>query len=84
MKEAMMLARFAELKAQDKTLLVCSHEWGDALLRCDRRLLLSPCLIANDTPQAAMTMENIQQAYGENIQTSSDGNAETCYMRSSL
>lgn len=56
----------------------------EPLSRYDRLLPLNHRLIANDTLQAVMTMENIQQAYGENVQTSSDGNAETCYMHSSL
>lgn len=75
--EAMMLDLFAELKAQGKTLLVCSHEWGEALHRYDRLLLLNRRLIANDAPQSVMTMENIQQAYGENIRPSLNGKAET-------
>lgn len=75
--EAMMLDLFAELKAQGKTLLVCSHEWGEALLRYDRLLLLNRRLVASDTPQKVMTMENIRQAYGENIRPSLNGKAET-------
>jgi len=74
--EAMMLDLFAELKAQEKTLLVCSHEWGEALLRYDRLLLLNRRLIANDAPQSVMTIDNIQQAYGDNIRSSLDGKAE--------
>ncbi|MEM8546485.1 MAG: manganese ABC transporter ATP-binding protein, partial [Cyanobacteria bacterium P01_H01_bin.119] len=38
------------------------------LNRYDRLLLLNRRLLADDTPQAVMTMENIQQAYGSNIQ----------------
>ena len=71
--EAMMLAIFADLRDQGKTLLVCSHEWGTALNRYDRLLLLNQRLLANDTPQAVMTMENIQQAYGANIQPAVEG-----------
>ncbi|MEM9449216.1 MAG: hypothetical protein AAGA75_11860 [Cyanobacteria bacterium P01_E01_bin.6] len=67
---------FAELKAQGKTLLVCSHEWGEALHRYDRLLLLNRRLIANDSPQAVMTMENIQQADGENSRPSLNDKAE--------
>lgn len=63
--ESMMLDLFAELKAQGKTLLVCSHEWGETLNRYDRLILLNRHLIANDTPQAVMTLDNIQRAYGE-------------------
>ncbi|MEM6592342.1 MAG: ATP-binding cassette domain-containing protein, partial [Cyanobacteria bacterium P01_C01_bin.73] len=66
--EAMILSIFADLSQQGKTLLVCSHEWGEALNRYDRLLLLNRRLLADDTPQAVMTMENIQQAYGSNIQ----------------
>ena len=75
--EAMMLDLFAELKAQGKTLLVCSHEWGEALLRYDRLLLLNRRLIANDAPQSVMTIDNIQQAYGDNIRPSLNDKAET-------
>lgn len=73
--EAMMLSVFADLSEQGKTLLVCSHEWGDALLRYHRLLLLNRRVLANDTPQAVMTMDNIQQAYGTNIQSVLNGGA---------
>jgi manganese/iron transport system ATP-binding protein len=63
--EALMLGIFAELKAQGKTLVVCSHEWGEALNRYDRLLLLNRTLLANDAPQTVMTFENIQRAYGQ-------------------
>jgi manganese/iron transport system ATP-binding protein len=66
--EAIMLYVFTELKQQGKTLLICSHEWGDALSRYDRLLLLNQRLLADDQPQAVMTLENIQRAYGENLQ----------------
>jgi manganese/iron transport system ATP-binding protein len=66
--EDIMLSIFAKLRDQGKTLLVCSHEWGDALHRYDRLLLLNRTLLANDLPQAVMTLENIRRAYGENLQ----------------
>lgn len=66
--EAIMLRVFTELKRQGKMLLICSHEWGDALHRYDRLLLLNQRLLADDQPQAVMTLENIQRAYGENLQ----------------
>ncbi|MEM6353813.1 MAG: metal ABC transporter ATP-binding protein, partial [Cyanobacteria bacterium P01_D01_bin.14] len=66
--EAVMLGIFADLSQQGKTLLVCSHEWGEALNRYDRLLLLNRRMLADNTPQAVMTMENIQQAYGATIQ----------------
>jgi len=67
--EALMLAIFAELRAEGKTLVVCSHEWGDALHRYDRLLLLNRRLLADDTPEAVMTFDNIQRAYGQGPQT---------------
>lgn len=66
--EDIMLSIFADLSQQGKTLLACSHEWGEALNRYHRLLLLNRRVLANDTPQAVMTMENIQQAYGTNTQ----------------
>ncbi|MEM7770141.1 MAG: hypothetical protein AAF327_06485 [Cyanobacteria bacterium P01_A01_bin.37] len=78
--EAIMLDLFAEPKAQGKTLLVCSHEWGESLRRYDRLLLLNRRLIANDLPQSVMTMENIQQAYGKNIRPSLNGKVETPFL----
>jgi manganese/iron transport system ATP-binding protein len=69
--ETLMLAIFAELKAQGKTLVVCSHEWGEALNRYDRLLLLNRTLLANDVPQAVMTFDNIQRAYGQGLQPAS-------------
>ncbi|MBT9314814.1 metal ABC transporter ATP-binding protein [Leptothoe spongobia] len=65
--EAIMVDIFAELSAQQKTLLVCSHEWGDNLNRYDRLLLLNRKLLADDRPQAVMTMDNIQRAFGSNM-----------------
>jgi manganese/iron transport system ATP-binding protein len=74
--EAIMLGIFAELRQTGKTLLVCSHDWGEGLNRYDRLLLLNRRLIANDTPQAVMTFTNLQRAYGENLQVSPESHAE--------
>lgn len=78
--EAIMLNVFAELQTQGKLILVCSHEWGTALHRYDRLLLLNQRLIANDAPQAVMTFENIQQAYGETIHLPLNGHVETSFL----
>lgn len=69
--EAILLEVFADLRAAGKTLLVCSHEWGETLNRYDRLLLLNQRLLANDTPQAVMTLDNMRRAYGENLAGSS-------------
>ncbi|MDA0674546.1 MAG: ABC transporter ATP-binding protein [Cyanobacteria bacterium] len=70
--EAIMLEVFQALTAQGKTLLISCHEWGEALHRYDRLLLLNGRLLANDRPQAVMTMENIRQAYGESFRSAQD------------
>lgn len=74
--EALMLGIFAELRAEGKTLLVCSHEWGDPLQRYDRLLLLNRQLLADGPPQTVMTLSNIQQAYGGGM-ASSPGQARS-------
>ncbi len=63
--EALLVRVFAELCAQGKTLLVCSHEWGDSLNRYDRLLLINRYLLAEGKPRSVMTMENIYRAYGD-------------------
>lgn len=68
--EAIIFDIFSELKAEGKTLLVSSHEWGNALDHYDRLLLLNQQLVANGSPQEVMTLENIKRAYGEGIQHS--------------
>lgn len=57
-----------ELREQGKTIVVCSHEWGEALNRYDRLLLLNRRLLVCDKPQAVMTADNIQRAYGTAMQ----------------
>ena len=71
--EAIMLRVFANLKAQGKTLLICNHEWGEALYHYDRLLLLNRKLLADDQPQNVMTLEKMQQAYGESVYLTQNG-----------
>lgn len=65
--EALIMQVYGELKADGKILLVSCHEWGETLQQYDRLLLLNHNLIANDIPTAVMTPENIQKAYGSNL-----------------
>lgn len=67
--EAIVFQLFDELKAEGKTLLVSSHEWGKALSQYDQLLLLNQHLIASGYPQEVMTIDNIQRAYGEGLQS---------------
>lgn len=67
--EAILFQIFNELKAEGKILLVSSHEWGKALSNYDRLMLLNQNLIASGYPQEVMTLENIQRAYGQGLQS---------------
>lgn len=67
--EAILFQIFAELKADGKTLLISSHEWGKALMQYDQLLLLNQTLIAYGSPQEVMTIENIQRGYGEGVES---------------
>ena len=77
--EAILFRVFAELRSQGKTLLVCSHEWGQSLNRYDRLLLINQQLLANDTPAAVMTLENMQRAYGEGLSSSLHAQANALF-----
>ncbi|MEM8810576.1 MAG: hypothetical protein AAGF01_31580 [Cyanobacteria bacterium P01_G01_bin.38] len=60
-------------KSEIKRSVRIALERVDMFSRYDRLLLLNQRLLANDTPQAVMIMENIQQAYGANIQPAVEG-----------
>ncbi len=61
--ETIIFDIFAELKAQQKTLLVISHDLSETLENYDQLLLLNKQLIASGTIQEVLTNENINQAY---------------------
>ena len=61
--EAIIFDIFAELKAQQKTLLVISHDFSETINNYDRLLLLNKRLIASGTKQEVLTNENINKAY---------------------
>ncbi len=77
--EAVILSLFAELQTQGKTLLICSHEWGDALHRYDRLLLLNQQLLADDLPHAVITLDNIRRAYGDRLNHSTPERLESFF-----
>jgi manganese/iron transport system ATP-binding protein len=66
--EEILFEVFDELKAQDKTILVISHDLGETLERYDRLLLLDKELIASGSKDEVMTAENLQKAYGRMLQ----------------
>lgn len=62
--ELLMQRLFQQLAQQGKTLIVCSHEWGDSLQRYDRLVLLNQRIICHDRPDRALTPTNLQQTFG--------------------
>jgi len=58
---------FAELKAENKTLLVISHDLGETLKQYDNLLLLNKQLIAIGSRREVLTAANIQKAYGYDL-----------------
>ncbi|MDX2239523.1 MAG: metal ABC transporter ATP-binding protein [Leptolyngbyaceae cyanobacterium bins.302] len=75
--EAIMLRVFDELRRAGKILLISSHDWGEALHKLDRLLLLNQRLIADGAPYQVMTPENLQQAYGTTLPTRWHGGLDT-------
>jgi len=63
--ETIIFDIFAELKAQQKTLLVISHDLSETLDNYDRLLLMNKKLIASGTKEEVLTSENISQAYNK-------------------
>ena len=54
---------FAELKRQQKALLVISHDLSETLNHYDQLLLLNKSLIASGSVKAVLSNENINKAY---------------------
>ena len=63
--ESIIFTIFAELKQQNKTLVVISHDLGITLNNYDRFLLLNQHIIATGSKQEVLTKENLQRAYGK-------------------
>lgn len=61
--ESIIFQIFAELKAQQKTLLVISHDLSQTLSNYDQLLLLNKKLIASGSIESVLTNENINKAY---------------------
>jgi len=55
---------FQELKQQQKTLLVISHDLSETITNYDHLLLLNQRLIASGDRHDVLTSQNIQQTYG--------------------
>ena len=61
--EAIIFDIFAELKAQQKTLIVISHDFSETINNYDRLLLLNKRLVACGTKEEVLTNENINKVY---------------------
>jgi ABC-type Mn2+/Zn2+ transport system ATPase subunit len=58
---------FAQLKAQQKILLVVNHDLGDSLKHYDELILLNRKLVALGSQAEVITPININKAYGHNF-----------------
>jgi manganese/iron transport system ATP-binding protein len=65
--ESIIFQVFQELKAQQKTLLVISHDLSETLTNYDQLLLLNKRLIAAGSMVEVLTNENINQAYDRHL-----------------
>ena len=63
--EEIIFEVFQELKQQQKTILVISHDLGATIANYDQLLLLNQKLIAVGNRQTVLTDYNIQQTYGK-------------------
>ena len=61
--ETIIFDIFAELKAQQKALLVISHDLSETINNYDKLLLMNQSLIASGTKEEVLTNENINRAY---------------------
>ena len=61
--EAIIFEIFAELKVQQKAILVISHDLSETLNNYDQLLLLNKTLIASGSQAEVLTNENIDRAY---------------------
>lgn len=66
--ELTLQALWQDLAAAGKLVLVCSHQWGQALEHYDRLLLLNRRLLADDHPAVVMASASLRQAYGELVE----------------
>lgn len=63
--EKIIFEVFSELKFQNKTLLVISHDLGESLKHYDQLLLLNKQLVAAGSREQVLTAVNLNKAYGQ-------------------
>jgi manganese/iron transport system ATP-binding protein len=65
--ESIMFDVFAELKQENKILIVITHDLGTTISRCDSLLLLNKQVVAQGYVKEVITSENLQCAYGNSV-----------------
>lgn len=65
--ETIIFDVFRDLKSEQKTLLVITHDLGESLEHYDQLLLLNKSLIAVGSKKDVMTQENLKKAYGHHL-----------------
>ncbi|GFE71276.1 metal ABC transporter ATP-binding protein [Chroococcus sp. FPU101] len=65
--ETIIFDVFRDLKSEQKTLLVITHDLGESLEHYDQLLLLNKSLIAVGSRKDVMTQENLKKAYGYHL-----------------
>jgi ABC-type Mn2+/Zn2+ transport system ATPase subunit len=78
--EEIIFQIFAELKAENKILLVISHDLGETLDNYDRLLLLNQQLIAAGSKEEVLTTDNLKKAYGKGINICPSCETEQLYL----
>jgi ABC-type Mn2+/Zn2+ transport system ATPase subunit len=81
--EEIIFQIFTELKQENKTLLVISHDLGNTLDNYDQFLLLNQHLIATGSKSEVLNTENLKRAYGKGINICPGCETEQLYLVSS-
>jgi manganese/iron transport system ATP-binding protein len=72
-----ILSLLDKLRSQNITVMVATHDLGQAASRFDRVMLLNRKLVRFGSPQEVLTSENLLQAYGGHAQLIQTSNGST-------
>ncbi len=71
--ELILQGLFDQLRASGHTLVVCSHEWGEALRRYDRLVLINRTVVAAGDPVEVLEPQRLLRAYAPRQEIGSCG-----------
>ena len=71
--ELILQGLFDQLRASGHTLVVCSHEWGEALRRYDRLVLINRTVVAAGDPVEVLEPQRLLRAYAPRQELGSRG-----------